>query len=102
MRIADEVGVVVRNTEIVELLLPTGQPQRRDRHALPRVQDYNAITRFQLPRRRPTLAEDIERVLRPRTDGLTAHLQLINQSHPLKCLRDLLPHQRLARIMLIP
>ena len=34
MRIADEVGVVVRNTEIVELLLPTGQPQRRDRHAL--------------------------------------------------------------------
>ena len=24
--VADEVGVVVRNTEIVELLLPTGQP----------------------------------------------------------------------------
>jgi hypothetical protein len=35
--VADEVGMIVRNTEIVELLLPTGQPQRRDRYALTEV-----------------------------------------------------------------
>jgi len=32
--VADEVSVIVRNTEIVQLLLPSGQPQRCDRHAL--------------------------------------------------------------------
>jgi hypothetical protein len=62
--VADEVGVIVCNTEIVELLLPTGQPQRCDRHALTQVQTYNPITRFQLSRRRPALAEDIKRMLR--------------------------------------
>jgi hypothetical protein len=52
--------VVVCNTEIVELLLPSGQPHRRNRHALPRVQAYNPITRLQLSPRRPAFAKDVD------------------------------------------